>query len=287
MTNLRCILGTLLCVGTLLHGQAVWPDTRACIPVAKLVPPEGKQAASIKVERDARSGPAPLTPATELCKGDRVSWPAGVTAGILYYESPPKYSEIPGPNKTTIMSIPENTRVDNILRAAKRWFLAESVAPVRIGATRSTRPLTSPLARGEYKESPFYLLTDVSRIHFYWHGGQAPWKLQILDSGGRVVVDESESVREAMFSLPEQRDGAGYILKVSSADGRTLQKPLVLESPMHHQINDSTDPWAKILRLLAQDDEKNWRLYIWNVVREFPDGPAKASIMKHLEEDDL
>ena len=289
MTNVRRfnLPLILLCAGTLLYGQAVWADTKPCTPVAKLVLPEGKRAASIKVERDTQSGRAPLLPITELCKGDKVNWPAGVTVGILYYVNPPKYSETPGPNQIRIIKIPENTWVDNILVAAKRWLLTDSVVPVRIGATRGLRPITSPLARGEYNEIPFYLITDITTVNFFWRGGQAPWKLQIIDSSERVVVDESVSVREATFNLPEQTDETGYILKVSSADGRTLQKRLVLESPMRHQINELTDPWTKILRLLAQDDEKNWRLYIWNSIRGLPDGPAKASIMRHLEEDDI
>lgn len=276
----------------LLTFTAPLSHAEVCQPIADLVVRSKADLRQVTIKRSARLSDPSSIPATVLCAEDEVSLAKGkhVSVIIRYRSNPPGDVELAtgmaGRDRATLPILNPNTVPANAWNALLSWFFDRDDGIIqRPLLTRVVRSITAPLSRGEDPDSPYFLLPDIDEIHFFWQGGQDPWTLEVIDPRGELKTRMQTTIPEATFHLTGKA-GEQYTLTISSADGRRLSKPIVFEPITPVQASMPRDSWSRLFPLMA-DPDKNWRLYLWNVVRTMPEGATQRSVLNHLRADDI
>lgn len=284
-------LGRALCAG-LLAFSVTLSHAGSCEPVAGLVVKHKADLQHVSIKRHPGATDADRIPPTVLCADDEVSLAGakGVSVIIRYRSNPPGDIVLSGDaqarGKLILPVLKANNVPSNAWGAFVTWFLDRDDGITRRAlVTRGPRSITSPLSRGEDHAMPYYFLPDIEKIHFFWRGGQAPWTLEVTDAQGNMRTSLQTEIPEAAFRLVAKA-GERLTLSVRSADERRLVKPIEIVPPTEELTNLPLDSWSRLFPLMAAED-KNWRLYIWNVVRQLPDSDTKRVVMDHLRNDDI
>lgn len=280
-----------LCAG-LLAFSVTLSHAGSCEPVADLVVKHKADLHLISIKRNPHIANADAIPTTVLCADDEVSvnGAQGTSVIIRYRSNPPGDIVLAGDaqarGKLILPVLKANNVPSNAWGAFVTWFLERDDGITRRAlVTRAPRFITSPLSRGEDHALPYYFLPDIKDIHFFWRGGQAPWTLEVTDAQGNMRTSLQTEVPEAVFHLVAKA-GERLFLSVRSADERRLVKPIEFVPPTEDLTNLPLSSWSRLFPLMAAED-KNWRLYLWNVVRQLPDSEMKWVVMDHLRNDDL
>jgi hypothetical protein len=154
-------------------------------------------------------------------------------------------------------------------------------------------PIKMPLAASEGSDYEFFLSANNSPIPLFWYGGKAPYKLIVRDSAGKLLVQQQLEKPEYSLTLPNAKIGSTYSLTIQSADtlfcnkynSKICQKPLLIEALP--ELPDYTKAMENLVGLLANCEDKNWRLEIWRQLSLMPDSEAKQNFMQHLAENDI
>lgn len=261
----------------------------SCEPVADLVVKNKTDLTFVSVKRHSGTERVESIPITVLCVDDEVSVSGGKGRNVFirYRSNPP--GEVPFPANMVRVTVPvlqTNSVKANAWKAFNTWLFNRDGGITQVSLdTRAPRTMTSALSRGEDTTRPYYVVPDIDEFHFFWSGGQAPWKLEIADAQGNLKVSLESIHADASFRLAGKA-GDYFTLSIQSAEGRRLARSIVFEQG---PVNDSTlpiDSWSRLFPLMA-DMDRNWRLYLWSVMRRMPDSEIKTIVVQHLKNDDI
>lgn len=260
----------------------------ACDPVADLIVKSRADLPAVKIKRSTSASVSPAV----LCAEDEVNVAGarGVRVTVRFRGKPggevSLSGDTPGASSLIVPKLPSNSVAQNSLSTLRQWAFAEDPGIKRVQlVTKAPRVVTSPLSRGEDQGAPYFLLSGAMDMHFFWVGGQAPWQVSVRDASGASQASAQVEAPEAHFPLV-LRDGDELTLIVRSADNREMRRTLKVVPPPEEIRDLPAGSWSRLWPLIG-DADRNWRLYVWNTVRQLPESPTQRSVLQHLRDDDL
>jgi len=230
-----------------------------------------------------------------LCPGDVVKVPKSISEIKIKYHSN-KRKILKSDQSYEVVALQKpcqalckfKAKLSNLYEQFTMTEPAEISIPTGSKGTSKSSPIKMPLAASEGSDYEFFLSADNGAIPLFWYGGKVPYKLTVKDALGKVIVNEQLEKPKFSLILPDTKIGSKYSLTIQSVDSlscnednsQICQKPLVV-------MASETETMEQLVALLANCEDRNWRLEIWRQLNVMPDSKAKRNFMEHLAENDI